>query len=153
MHEHHALIEGFYDAFSRRDADHMAACYHPEAHFSDPVFTDLRGEEVGRMWKMLCARGKDLKIEFSGVQADAQTGRAHWDATYTFGATGRLVHNSIDASFRFEDGKIIEHRDVFDLWRWSRMALGPSGVLLGWTPMVRNKIRHTAAKSLADYRP
>ena len=32
------LIERFYAAFGRRDGDAMAACYAPDASFSDPVF-------------------------------------------------------------------------------------------------------------------
>ena len=56
------------------------------------------------------------------------------------------------ACFRFQDGKIIRHRDRFDFWRWSRMALGPAGLILGWSPMLKNKVRRQAAKSLARYR-
>lgn len=97
---------------------------------------------------MLCARGKDLEIRFSAVTADDSEGSAHWDAVYTFSATGRQVHNKIDASFRFADGLIVSHRDRFDLWKWSAMALGLKGSLLGWTPIVRNAIRKQAARSL-----
>ena len=70
------------------------------------------------------------------------------EATYTFAATGRRVHNVIDAEFRFENGLIIEHTDRFDFWRWSRMALGAPGMLLGWTPIVRNKVRGQARAGL-----
>jgi ketosteroid isomerase-like protein len=146
-----ALIEEFYTAFSRRDGEAMAACYHPEARFSDPVFPDLRGPEVGKMWRMLCERGKDLEIEFRDVQADGDEGRAHWDATYTFSGTGRKVFNQIDATFSFEGGKIKRHVDSFDFWKWTRMALGLPGVLLGWSPIVQNKVRTTAAAGLAAY--
>jgi ketosteroid isomerase-like protein len=38
------LIERFYAAFGRKDGDAMAACYAPDARFSDPVFGELRGE-------------------------------------------------------------------------------------------------------------
>ena len=58
------------------------------------------------------------------------------------------MHNEIDATFTFSDGVIASHRDVFDLWRWSRMALGKKGTLLGWTPLVRKAIRKQARKSL-----
>lgn len=148
MHPNAELIERFYAAFAKRDADTMASCYHPEIHFSDPVFTDLRGERAGAMWKMLCHRGKDLRVVHSKVTADDTTGSAHWDADYTFSQTGRSVHNVIDASFRFRDGKIVEHTDRFDLYRWTRMALGPVGTLLGWTPMLQNKLRRTAMQGL-----
>lgn len=140
------LVTSFYKAFAARDAEGMAACYHPEVFFSDPVFTELRGERAGDMWRMLCERGKDLVVELGDVKDDGSG--AHWEAHYTFSGTGRKVHNIIDATFKFRDGKIIEHIDRFDLWRWAGMALGPKGTLLGWTPFVKRAIRATGAKGL-----
>lgn len=149
--QHTQLIERFYEAFNRRDAETMAACYHGDVCFSDPVFPDLRGEHAGNMWRMLCSRASDLAIEASDIVTDDSAGRAHWEAWYTFTATGRKVHNRIDAAFRFRDGKIIEHRDSFPLWKWTRMALGPTGVLLGWTPLVKSKVREQAAAGLRQF--
>lgn len=148
MHDHAQLLHRFYTAFQARDGATMASCYGPTATFSDPVFTSLKGEEVGAMWKMLTARADDLVIEFSGVEADDHAGRAHWEAWYTFSVTGRKVHNIIDATFTFEDGKIVGHTDVFGFYRWTRMALGVPGVLLGWTPLVQGKVRKQAMAGL-----
>jgi ketosteroid isomerase-like protein len=147
MHPNAQLIDGFYAAFARRDAGAMAACYAPDATFHDPVF-DLAGSEVGAMWAMLCARGKDLALEWRDVRADDRAGSAHWEPRYTFSATGRPVHNVIDAGFTFRDGRIATHVDRFDLWRWSRMALGMKGALLGWTPFLRDAIRSQARRGL-----
>ncbi|MHC4822738.1 MAG: nuclear transport factor 2 family protein [Planctomycetota bacterium] len=144
------LIERFYRAFAARDAGAMATCYDPEVHFRDEVF-DLRGAEVSGMWRMLCANGKDLRIESSDIRLDGEEVSAHWDAWYTFSATGRKVHNSIDARFRFREGRVIEHVDRFDFWSWSRQALGVSGLLLGWTPFLRNKVQQRAASQLESY--
>ena len=144
------LIESFYRCFAARDAAGMAACYHPEIHFTDEVF-DLRGAEVGAMWSMLCERGEDLAIEFRDVAADDRAGVAHWDASYTFSATGRSVYNSIDARFDFRDGRIVRHVDSFDFWKWSRQALGLPGLLLGWSGFLRAKVARTAMQSLARY--
>jgi ketosteroid isomerase-like protein len=144
---HPELIEQFYTAFQKKDYTAMNACYHPDIHFRDPVFLDLYGQETRAMWHMLCERGKDLRIEYSSIKAGESAVSAHWEAWYTF-STGRKVHNIIDATFEFQDGKIIRHEDVFDLWRWSRQALGPMGVFLGWSPIVRSKVRQTARKSL-----
>ncbi len=148
MHPHAQLIETFYSAFSKRDAEGMAACYHPDVQFSDPVFPGLRGPRAGNMWRMLCERGATLQIEYSGVTADDKTGTAHWEARYDFTATGRKVHNVIDATFEFADGKIVRHTDNFDLWKWAGMALGAKGKLLGWAPPVQNAIRKMAMKGL-----
>ena len=149
--ENAALINRFYEAFARRDAEAMVACYAPDVRFSDPAFGELRGDEARGMWRMLIERGKDLEVVHSNVLADETRGSAHWDADYSFSATGRKVHNSIDARFRFENGVITEHADSFDLYRWARQALGPVGLLLGWTPMVQNKIRSGARESLHEY--
>ncbi len=151
MHANEELIRRFYTAFQKRDGAAMAACYHPDVQFSDPVFTDLRGAKAGGMWKMLCARGKDLKVEFRDVKADDKTGSAHWDAWYTFSGSGRSVHNVIDASFEFRDGRIIRHTDRFDLHRWAGQALGVTGKLLGGLPFLQNKIRGMALKGLDEY--
>lgn len=150
-----ALIERFYAAFQALDGDTMQACYTSDAHFEDPVFT-LDGRQVGGMWRMLCetirTKGRDAwKLETSGISADASSGRAHWEPHYRFSATGRLVHNIVDAEFTFRDGLIATHHDTFAFWRWSRQALGPTGLLLGWTPLVRNKVRAQAAANLAAY--
>ena len=143
-------IHRLYVALGRRDGEAMAACYTPDATFDDPAFS-LRGEQVGDMWRMLCSRGKDLTVEASGIEADASSGRAHWVATYTFSGSGRKVVNRIDARFTFRDGLIATHVDSFDLWRWAAQALGPVGLLLGWTPMLKRKIRTQAAQSLARF--
>jgi ketosteroid isomerase-like protein len=151
MHPNAELLTRFYAAFARRDAESMAACYAPDVVFSDPVFPRLEGAQAGNMWRMLCAAGKDLRIEASGIEADDATGRAHWDAWYTFSGTGRAVHNIIDARFEFANGLIRRHTDTFDLWRWSRLALGPSGLFLGWSPLVQNTIRDRARRGLEKW--
>jgi hypothetical protein len=141
------LIARFYTAFQALDAEAMASCYAEDARFSDPVFTDLRGRQVGDMWRMLCASATDLSLTFDSV-TDAS---AHWVATYTFPSTGRRVVNDIRASFVMSEGLIQEHRDTFDLWAWSRQALGPTGVLLGWTPLLQGKVRGQAMAGLRRY--
>lgn len=151
MNDEARLIERFYTAFQQRDWATMAACYHPEAHFSDPVFPDLRGKQPGAMWRMLLEGASDLQVTFTDVQASGGRGSVRWDAVYPFSQTGRRVHNRISAEFTFRDGLIVEHRDHFDLWAWTRMALGLPGVLLGWSPILRNKVRKMAGQRLKRF--
>jgi ketosteroid isomerase-like protein len=150
-HPNARLVERFYQALDAHDADRLVACYAPDVAFSDPVFPDLRGDQARAMWRMLCERGRDLRVEVSGVEADDARGRANWDATYTFSATGRPVLNRIDTRFTFRDGLIATHADRFDLWRWAGMALGARGRLLGWAPPVQAAIRRQAAASLRAF--
>jgi ketosteroid isomerase-like protein len=151
MHPHAQTIERFYAAFAARDPEGMVALYHPDVTFSDPVFVGLRGDRARSMWRMLAERAKDLRIDYRGIEADGSAVRAHWEAWYTFSATGRQVHNVIDATFAFEGGRIKDHHDRFDLWRWAGMALGTKGKLLGWTPLVHRAIRKNAARGLDEW--
>jgi hypothetical protein len=115
------------------------------------VFTDLRGDEPGRMWRMLTEGGSDLEIELVEHDAGDESGSARWIARYSFTQTGRPVVNDVRATFRFADGLIGEHRDDFDFHRWARQALGLPGLLLGWTPFLRDKVRGQARARLDAY--
>jgi ketosteroid isomerase-like protein len=140
-------VERFYAAFDRRDGEAMAAAYAPDGHFKDPVFGDLTGAEAGTMWRMLTRTARDLKVEL----AEHDEHSAHWIATYTFSATGRPVVNDVHATFRIENGLIVDHVDKFSFWKWSRQALGTKGLLLGWTPFLRAKVGGTAKAGLDKY--
>jgi ketosteroid isomerase-like protein len=146
-----ATIIEFYRAFSERDAPSMVACYDGAATFRDPVFGSLARADLETMWRMLCERGKDLKVTMTHHSATETSGRAEWVAVYTFSATGRLVRNAVSSEFRFRDGAIVEQEDTFDLWLWTRMALGATGCLLGWTPFVQNSVKRKARASLDHY--
>ena len=150
--ENKATIERFYEAFGQCNGAAMTACYAPDAHFRDPAFGDLEGEEIGAMWRMLTGRATDLKIELHEHEAGEDTGSARWIARYTF-STGRPVVNDIQASFRFAaDGRIADHVDEFDFRNWAKQALGPSGHLVALLPPLRSKARAKALDQLAAYR-
>ena len=150
-----ATIERFYAAFARLDGEAMQACYAPEARFDDEAFSLQGAARVGGMWRMLCeaVKSNPKAREIWRLEVSAITERsAHWEAHYLFSATGRQVHNVIDASFEFDAaGLITRHQDRFDFWRWSRQALGAPGLLLGWTPLLRNKVRAQAGKNLERF--
>jgi ketosteroid isomerase-like protein len=151
-HPNAAAIERFYSAFDAGDAATMNAQYAPGVKFSDPAFGELEGDEVRAMWTMLTGQAKDLSVTATNVRADDDSGSAHWRAEYTFTATGRPVVNEIDATFRFgADGKIVEHRDRFSFWRWSRQALGPSALLLGSNPVGHALVRKRARGRLDEF--
>src|SRR6185503_10582469 len=106
-------IQAFYTSFKKLDAEGMKRCYHPQIHFSDSVFPSLQGNEVGAMWSMLIENLKKgnggWQMDFNNVRATETEGSGHWEAHYTFSATGRHVHNKIDSQFLFKDGLIIRH--------------------------------------------
>jgi hypothetical protein len=157
MHPNQQTIEMFYGAFARLDSDTMASCYAEDVTFDDEVFSLKGKREVAGMWRMLCeatqAKGADVwKLTYRDVKADGEGGSAHWDAHYRFSATNRIVDNAIDAKFKFNPaGQIVRHEDSFDFWKWSRQALGAPGVLLGWTPVIRGKVRGQAGANLQKF--
>jgi enhancing lycopene biosynthesis protein 2 len=150
MHANAAQIESLYGALGRHDGATMAACYGPDAKFTDPIF-DLRGTEIGAMWTMLCARARDITVEWRNVEADDARGQADWDAHYTFGATGRNVHNRIHSDFTFAAGRIAVQRDSFDIGRWLRMAIGPIAFLPGAAALLHRRVRRQARGGLDDW--
>ena len=151
MHPNEKLISDFYAAFQAHDAEHMVAAYHPGAVFSDPAFGRLEGPRLFAMWRMLCSRASDLQIRVSDIHADEATGSAKWQARYTFSMTKRRVKNVIQASFVFSDGRIAKHTDDFNMWKWSGMAIGLPGKLLGWFPPFQSYLRKKFAKQLQSY--
>ncbi len=151
MNENQQLITRFYSALSKADYKVMQECYHEDAIFFDPVFEDLNTAEVRAMWEMLCKSAKNFSVEFSHVNADDEYGTCRWVAHYTFSQTGKKVTNKIKAYFRFHEGRIVEHTDNFDMWIWSRQALGLSGWILGWSNVLQKKIRSKAQDNLAKF--
>lgn len=145
-------IGRLYAAFAERDGAAMTACYAPGAHFRDPAFGDLEGDDIGAMWRMLTGRARDLEITLREHEADEQIGTAHWIARYTF-STGRKVENDIQARFEFDDaGLISDHVDDFDFRKWASQALGVKGVLVSLLPPLRRKARAQALTQLATYK-
>jgi len=145
------IIDRFYTAFQNKDWKTMQACYDDNARFSDPAFVNLRGNEVKAMWHMLIQSSQDLRIQYKDVNINDNAGSCTWIADYNFSRTGRQVHNVIRARFKLKDGKIVEHQDSFDLWRWTRMALGWPGWLMGWSPFLQNRVRSMALRNLRKF--
>lgn len=145
------LIEKFYNSFAVGDAEGMISCYAEDVVFTDPAFGTLTGNDAKAMWRMLM-QNKGVKVTFSNVVANEYTGSAHWVAEYTFSRTGRKVINRVSARFVFKDGRISKHTDSFDVWKWAGQAMGPMGWLLGWTPLMRNKIQQQARGALAKFK-
>jgi len=141
------VLQKYWTALGKGDGKTMATCYADDATFRDPIFA-LTGAEIGAMWRYLMDGKGDLVVATKPLLIDNGTARGEWTATYTFTATGRKVVNHIFSNIEAHDGKIVAQEDLFPFWKWSRMALGTSGALLGWTPIVKNKVRRMAAKRL-----
>lgn len=147
------LIHHFYTSFAKGDYQGMIDCYHKNIEFEDPAFGKLKGNNAKAMWQMLITKNKGgIDISHSNVSATEKIGTANWLAKYTFSQTGRKVINNVSAQFEFADGKIIKHTDTFNMWTWSKQALGLKGLLLGGTPFMKTKIQQTTNKLLNDFK-
>ena len=151
MNQNEQIVFDFYSDFQNLNAEKMVSHYSDNIQFEDPAFGKLHAEDAKNMWRMLCENAKDLKITFTIIESKENMVKAHWNAEYTFSRTGRMIYNSINAHFIFENGLIISHKDHFDLWKWSRQALGTSGVLFGWSPLFQKKLQKTTAKMLLNF--
>jgi ketosteroid isomerase-like protein len=146
------LINKFYSAFQKRDAQGMNACYSRDIVFFDPVFGLLEGDAARSMWEMLCASAKDFSLTYGNIRhLDEEYSTCDWVASYTFSKTGRKVVNKITAHMRFSGGEIVEHSDAFSIHKWSKQALGFPGWLLGWNTMFQRKIKNSAKKNLLKW--
>lgn len=150
-HPHHALLVRYFEALRSRDGAAMGACYHGSGSFTDPAFGRLDASEARAMWRMLMGRAQDFEATFEVRRADEGGGEGFWEARYTFSKTGRRVVNRITSRFTFRDGLILDQVDAFDLWAWTRQALGLPGWLLGWTPFLQARVRGEARKGLAQF--
>ena len=144
-------IERLYAAFGECNGAAMTACYAPDAHFRDPAFGDLHGEEVGAMWRMLTGRATDLKIELHEHEAGEETG-SRTGSPATPSRPAAPWSTTSRPSFRFADGLIADHVDEFDFRNWAKQALGPSGHLVALLPPLRRKARAKALDQLAAFR-
>ncbi len=142
------LIQKFYTSFQNKDYKGMQDCYADTATFSDSVFKNLDAKKVKAMWHMLVSGGKDMKLTFSNVHADENSGSCDWVAEYTFSLTGNKVINRIHAEFKFKEGKIISHQDAFNFYKWARQAFGLKGFFFGWTNWFQETIQNKSADKL-----
>lgn len=146
-----SVAERFYDAFALGDWHTMGMTYAQHATFSDPVFPLLGTEEVRAMWQMLLSRSQDFSLNYSIAAENDDGARVVWVARYTFSQTGRPVTNRVVTEMRFAAGRIVKQVDRFSLWRWSSQALGLQGLLLGWTPLLRDRVQRQAAAGLRKF--
>jgi len=151
MNEKEKIIHKLYSALQDLDYEGMIKCYHPEATFEDPVFRLGTKNEIAGMWTMLCKRAKKFELKYYDVRVYGKEGEAQITAKYLFSQTDRMVHNQISAHFKFKDGLIIEQVDFFDFWKWSRQALGLTGLLLGWSTFLQNKVRKQADENMQQF--
>ncbi len=145
------VAKAFYTALSARDARTMGALYADDAHFSDPIFPDLDAAHARAMWAMLFSSGSDLAVDHEILSNSLRQAVVRWTARYRFSRTGLPVVNVVTATLDVENGLIRRHRDKFSFYRWASQALGLPGRLIGWSPIIKARVRAQAAARLKAY--
>jgi hypothetical protein len=104
------------------------------------------------MWHMLLSKkGAAPTINYTVLHETDSQGTVQWIASYHYGVKKRPVVNKVTATFVLLNGKILQHTDHFDLWNWSKQALGISGYLLGWSDFFKSKIQKKTNQMLDHY--
>ena len=146
------IIHHFFSAFQKKEVKTMQDSYAENAIFNDAVFGTLDATQVKAMWQMLLARSGDINITFNNIKEFGE-GKvlANWEASYVFSSTGNKVVNKVKAEFTIAAGKITQHNDRFDFYKWAKQAFGGGGFLLGWTNFFQQRVRLTAKQKLEKY--
>jgi ketosteroid isomerase-like protein len=122
-HKNAVLLRRLFTSLQARDHSEMADCYAPAATFRDIAFDLHDRSEIHAMWRMVCTT-TTVTVTIESIEADDHAGRARIVDDYTFSDTQRRVVNPIESRFRFENGRIVEHRDECDARRWADQAFG-----------------------------
>ncbi len=138
----------FYDAFSAANIDVLKQLYDKKLIFNDNIFVNLDYNETISMWSSLLVGNKNMSIKYEIKKYSEKYVEVEWIADYLFTSTNRNVKNIILAKMEIDQGKIINHTDNFDFYKWSQMAFGITGVLIGWTSFFKNKVRTEAYNKL-----
>ena len=146
-----SLVRRYFDALARLDGEAMAACVHPMASYSDPMFPDLRGDAVGWRWRMLTSGATDMHLAYDIVFGDERKAQVKWQAQYRFVSSGRSVSNQVTSTLAFWDQKIVRQVDEYDFLRWSRSSLGLAGALLAQLPPLRRAAQRRARQQLQGF--
>ena len=138
----------FYDAFSAANIDVLKQLYDKKLIFNDNIFVNLDYNETISMWSSLLVGNKNMSIKYEIKKYSEKYVEVEWIADYLFTSTNRNIKNIILAKMEIDQGKIINHTDNFDFYKWSQMAFGITGVLIGWTSFFKNKVRTEAYNKL-----
>jgi len=149
MHPHEALVRRLFDRLAAHDAEGVAACYHPDVFYSDPLFPRLRGTAAADLWRLRFERLDRLEIRLDEASGDADGALARWRLAYRAGE--RRVSVPVRSMFAFRGGRIARHYDHFSLWRWGAQAHGRLGAALGWFGPFRWAARHRHGRELERF--
>lgn len=122
----------FYDAFCSHRTKEMESLYAEDVSFRDAVFAYPDRAGTMRMWRKLLGDPEKASFRYTFDRVEGDVAIGTWVADYEI--LGRPVRNVIESRLTVRDGRIVAHRDDFDLGRWMRQAL-PLGPLAELRPV------------------
>ena len=76
------FMQGYKDAWERRDPTMFAALFHPDGQYHNTPFQVQRGSaQLVEYWKRVQLQ-EDVQVSFEVLAKDANSGLAHWHVTY-----------------------------------------------------------------------
>ncbi|MCF6348597.1 MAG: nuclear transport factor 2 family protein [Flavobacteriaceae bacterium] len=146
------VLQNYYNAFQNLELDKMSNYYHADIEFYDHAFGTLNKNELEAMWSMLFNKAfKDLTLEISDIKIVDKKGFAHVECCYIYSLTNRKVHNIIDTTIDFKEGKIIKQVDIFSLKRWAAQSLGWKQSFFAGTTFFKKRLQKQTRTALDKY--
>lgn len=105
-------VEGFFEAFNRRDVEGLLACFTEDATYRDLFYGPHAGHAALRgMFERMFREGRDYRWQVDAVVADARRAAAEWTFSYTATAAvprseGRRVRLSGMSIFDLDSGDL-----------------------------------------------
>ena len=150
MNQNEATIHRFFTAYQNKEYTTMQNCYSEDAVYNNPIYGLNDTEHVKAMWEMICKTNKEESLHFENIELlDHEYATCDWSLVYYY--TNRRINNKIKSYLRLENGLIIEHTDAFDLYKWTRMAFGLTGSLIGWSNFFQKRIQKSTRKKLSEF--
>ena len=141
-------VKTVYEAIQRGDAAAATACYCDDAYYEDLAFKLKGNGDIDAHVALVCSR--KVKVAYTNIHTDGLEVKGHWVFDYVFAKTGRPVHNEMNSTFKFRDGKIVDHRDEGNRWEWSKQALGfPQDIIVTLAPPI---LRRQAIEELEKFK-
>jgi len=140
-------VKEFYEALSRNDYEALIRLYHPDATYTDELFS-FKGKEIHALWYAATRPAMKLEVECLAIEEVNDRVQTKWKMGYTLDVINSRIELEEIGIFVFEGEKIMEHSDEYNFREWCTQAFGIIGTLLGWSSWLRNRVRKQARKSV-----
>ncbi len=145
------VIQRYFDAMAQGQWQAMARCYHDQASFADPLFPDLRGEQIvyhlHRLYEPNSQHArKQIELTTHALFSEDRKAQVQWELRCI--EAQRPVKLIGLSTFAIWDQFIVRHVDEFPFHHWARQTQGLAGALLGRLPFYQRRLQRSARSQL-----